>query len=93
MAAFIEGPPLCRIGLQPAAVGCEVAKAEFADSPLQAFAHLAAHFAEAAPPQVALRQRPLEKGCAIAIVHRTADYACLRLARPLLFALEARLIS
>ena len=60
MAAFIEGPPLSRIGLNRS-VCCEVGEPEFGDSSLEAFAHLAAHFAIAGPPQVASRQRPLEK--------------------------------
>ena len=73
MAAFIEDAPLFRISLQPAAVGHKMGKAEFADASLEALADLAAHLAEAGPAQVALRQRPPEKGGAIAIVHRTAN--------------------
>jgi len=69
MAAFIEGAPLRRIGLEPAAIGRKIVKSEFADSSLQALADLTAHFTEAGPAQVALRQCPLEKGGAIAIVH------------------------
>jgi hypothetical protein len=34
MAALIEGAPLRRIGLEPAAIGRKVIKSEFADSPL-----------------------------------------------------------
>ena len=79
--AFIEGAPLRGIGIELAAIGRKVIKSEFEDSPLQALADLTAHFAKAGPAQAALRQCPLEKGRAIAIVHRTADYARLRVAR------------
>ena len=69
MAALIEGAPLRRIGLEPAAIGRKVIKSEFADSPLQALANLAAHLTEAGPTEVMVRQCPLEKDSAIAIVH------------------------
>jgi hypothetical protein len=70
VAAVIEGAPLRLIGLKPTAVGRKVVKSEFVDSPRQALADLTAHFAKAGPVQIALRQGPLEKGGAIAIVHR-----------------------
>jgi hypothetical protein len=69
VAAFIESAPLRRITLEPSAVGYKAVKAEFADSQLEAFADLAAHLSESGPAQIVLRQRPLEKGGAIAIVH------------------------
>jgi len=69
VAAFIESAPLRRINFQPSAIGCKAIKAKFADSQLEAFADLAADFSKAEPAQVVLRQRPLEKGSAIAIVH------------------------
>jgi len=70
VAAVIEGAPLRLIGLKPTAVGRKVVKSEFVDSPRQALADLTANFAKAGPVQIALRQGPLEKGGAIAIVHR-----------------------
>lgn len=69
VAAFIESMPFRRIKLELSAVGCKAVKAELANSLLEAFADLAADFSEAGPAQVLLRQRPLEKGDAIAIVH------------------------
>ncbi len=69
MAAFVEGAPFLRIKLEPSAVSCKAVQAEFADSQLEAFADLASHFSKAGPTQVLLRQGPLEKGGAIAIVH------------------------
>jgi hypothetical protein len=69
VAAFIESAPFGRIKLEPSAVGCKAIEAEFADSQIDAFADLAAHFSEAVPAQVLPRQRPLEKGGAIAIIH------------------------
>ena len=84
MAAFIEGTPLGGISLKPAAVGRKVVKSEFEDSSFQPLAELTAHFAEAAPAQLALGQRPLEKGRAVVVVHRTANYARLPTARLLI---------
>jgi hypothetical protein len=84
VAAFVEGTPLGGISLKPAAVGRKVVKSEFEDSSFQVPADLTAHFAKAGPAQLALRQRPLEKGHAVVIVHRTAIYARLPTARLLI---------
>ena len=69
VAAFIETALFLRINLEPSAVSCKVANSEFADSQLEAFADLASHFSKTGPTQALLRQGPLEKGGAIAIVH------------------------
>ncbi len=74
-AAAIEGGPLRRIGLEAAPVGCKIGKSEFADSPLQALADLAAHLTKSGPAEIALRERPLEEASAISIVHGTANQA------------------
>jgi hypothetical protein len=65
--------PLRRIGLEAAAVGRKIGKSEFADSPVQTLADLAAHLTKSGPAEIALRERPLEETSAISIVHGTAN--------------------
>ena len=66
--AFIEGAPLRRICLEATAIGHEILKSKLADSPVEALADLAAHFAKPKPAEITLRECPLGKGGAISIV-------------------------
>lgn len=68
--AFIEGAPLRRIGRKATPVGHEIVKSELTDSAVEALAGLAAHLAEPTPPEIALRECPLEKGSTISLVNR-----------------------
>ena len=49
--------------------GGKIVQLEFSDAPLEPLANLALYLTEARPLQVELRQRPLQKGYAIHIVH------------------------
>ena len=69
MATFIEGAPLCGIDLKSLSVCSEVRELEIGDTSREPFANLAAYLAIARPAQIELRQRPLEKGYAVAILH------------------------
>jgi hypothetical protein len=69
VAAFVKDAPLHRIGFKPCSISGKIIQAKFIHAPREPLAYLAAHLAETRPVQVELRQRPLQKGCAIRFVH------------------------
>jgi hypothetical protein len=79
VATFVENAPLRRIGLKPGPVSREVGKPEIVHAPLEPVANLAADLAESCPAQAELRQRPLQEGRAILVIHRALTLARLRL--------------
>ena len=78
MAAAVDNLPLGAIILQTCSIGGEIRKLKVMHAPLEAFADLAAHLAETWPAQVDLRQRPLQEGRAIRIVHAIASSMSMR---------------
>src|ERR1700730_18420820 len=70
MATFIEDTPFGRIDLKSRPIGDKVCESEIVHTPLDPFAELTAHLAEAGPAQLELRQRPLQEGGTIRIVHQ-----------------------